>query len=107
MCCPGQRDQHSHSRSRATIEKPAWRHVINSDQVQSDLAHQRKIDIHLFWLAEIISVRVRFERTVGDAFDEKLAVAVEKEFRNWSNSRGNGFCHVVSGFVILSEAKNL
>ena len=86
---PRQRDQHAHSGGGAAIEKPARRRVINAHEVDPDLAHQRKIDIYLFGAPEIISLRVRLERTVGDALDKKLPVAFEKEFRDGANAR---FC---------------
>ena len=62
--------------------------MINPHDVQADLAHQRQIGIHLFGPAEIISFRIRLERTVRDAFDEKLSVAFEEKFRDRANSRG-------------------
>src|SRR6266567_693621 len=50
-------------------------------------AHQCKIDIDLLSFSQIISVRVRLEWSVSNAFDEKFAVAFEKEFRDRANSR--------------------
>src|SRR5689334_3354189 len=39
-------------------------------------------------------MRIRFERTVCNTFNEKLFVSVEKELRPGTNSRGFVFCHV-------------
>ena len=36
---PRQCDQHSHSGSRTTVDKPARRRMINTHDIQSDLAH--------------------------------------------------------------------
>ena len=52
------------------------------EQVEADLAHQCQIGIDLLRLSEIISLRVRFERSVGNPFNKKFSVAFEKEFRN-------------------------
>src|SRR3977135_3612155 len=87
-------DQHADAGSRAAIEKPARRRVIDAHEIDPDLAHQRKIDIHLFGATEIIPFAVRFKRTVGDALAEKFLVAFEKEFRARANPRFSRFCHV-------------
>ena len=84
---PWERHQNAHPRGSATIEEPARRRMINPHNVQARLAHQRQIGIHLFRPADIISIRIRFERTVRDAFNEKLLVSVEKELRRGSDSR--------------------
>src|SRR5579864_5139669 len=83
---PRQGDEHTHSEGGALFEEPLRRWMINPDNVQSDFTHQSKIRIRLFRAAEIISIRVRFERPVGHAFDEEFAVAFEKEFRGRANS---------------------
>ena len=61
--------------------------MINSHNIQADLTHEGEIDIHLLRPPEIVPLGVRLERTVRDAFDEKLFVAFEKEFRRRANSR--------------------
>jgi len=61
--------------------------VINPHNIQAGLSHEGEIDIHLLGRTEIVSFGVRLERTVGDAFDEKLFVTFQKEFRRRSNSR--------------------
>ena len=103
---PGKRHQNAHPRGSATIEEPARRRMINPHDVQTRIAHQRQIGIHLFRPADIISIRIRFERTVRDAFDEKLLVAFEKKLRLGTDSRGLS-CVMSSVSVILSAAKNL
>jgi len=60
--------------------------VINPHNVDADLAHHRKIDIHLRGPAEIMLLFVRLERPVGNAFDEKLVIADEKELCGRANS---------------------
>src|SRR6266576_4918231 len=84
---PRQRYQNTHPRGSATIEEPARRRMINPHNVHASLAHQRQIGIQLFPPADIISIRVRFERTVRDPFDEKLPVSVEEKLRSGSDSR--------------------
>src|SRR6266496_2540726 len=61
--------------------------MINPHEVQACLAHQSKIDIDLIRRPKITSIRVRLEWSVGDAFNKKLPVAFEKEFRDRANSR--------------------
>src|SRR5262245_13841961 len=91
---PRERHQHAHPSGSATIEEPARRRMINPHNVHARLAHQRQIGIHLLWPADVISIRVRFERTVGNPFDEKLPIAVEKKLRNGSDSGVSYLCHV-------------
>ena len=87
MFRPRQRNENAHAGRSATIEKPARRCMINANYVQPGLLHESKIDIHLLGPAEIVSLRVRFERPVGDAFYEKFAFAFEKEFSDRADSR--------------------
>ena len=55
------------------------------------LAHLREVAFHLSRRAEIMPFRVRFERAVGDALDEELAVAFEEEFGDRADrARGSG-----------------
>src|SRR4030095_10517867 len=61
--------------------------VINPPHVEADLAHQCQIGIDLFRSSEIISLYVRFERSVGNPFNKKFSGAFEKEFCNWPNPR--------------------
>src|SRR6266513_653456 len=68
---PGQRHKHAHSCSGALIKKPARRCVINPHDIQTNLTHDRKIDIDLLRSSEIVSVRIRLEWSVSDAFDKK------------------------------------
>src|SRR5438046_6539133 len=84
---PGQRHQHTHSCGGAMIKNPARWRVINPHNIQTNLAHERKIDIDLLGSSEIVSVRVRLEWSVSDTFDKKLSVTFEKEFRDRANSR--------------------
>ena len=56
--------------------------MINPHHVQAGLTHQRKIDIYLFRAPKMISLRIRLKRPVGHAFDKKLPLAFEKEFRD-------------------------
>src|SRR6267154_6603230 len=84
---PRERHQNAHPRGSATIEEPARRRTKNPNNVHASLAHQRQIGINLFRPADIISILIRFERTVRDTFDEKLAVPVEKKLRSGTDSR--------------------
>src|SRR5262250_1194646 len=87
MLFPRKRHQHAHSGSSATIQKPARRHMVNPDNVQTGSAHERKIDIHLLRSSEIISLGIRLERPVGNPFDKKLFIPFKKELRHRANSR--------------------
>ena len=55
--------------------------MIDAHDVDPELAHLREIAVRLLLGAKIIAVRIRLERPVGDALDEKLPVALEEEFR--------------------------
>ena len=91
---PRQRDQNTHSGRETFFQEPVWRRMINAQHVQTDLAHHAKIDIHLFRPTETVPDRVRFERAVGRAFDEKLPVTFEKELRDGANPRICRVCHL-------------
>src|SRR6266511_860642 len=56
----------------------------------------------MFWPADIISIRIRFERTVRDPFHEKLLFAFEKELRLRANAGCCRLCHVKPCSVIPS-----
>ncbi len=94
MFFPRKRHQHAHPRGSTTIKKPARRRMINPHNVQTDLAHESKIAIDLLRSSEVISFRVRLERTIGNAFDKELFVSFKKEFRHRANSRVCHACHV-------------
>src|SRR5262249_7694937 len=83
-----------HSCVSAPIKKPRWRCVINAHNVQAGLSHECQIQIDLLGPSEIGPFRVRFERTVGDTFDEEFLVTLQKEFRRWANSLSCHRCHV-------------
>src|SRR6266545_8267923 len=87
MLRPRQCDEHTHAGSGATIKKPLRWDMINPHNVEAGLAHQRQIDVDLFRPSEIISLCIRFERSVGNPFDKKFLVSFEKEFRNRPNPR--------------------
>ena len=94
MFFPGKRHQYAHPCASASVEKPGRRCVINSHNIQADLAHEGKIDIHLLRPSEIVPLGVRLEGTVCDTFDEKLFVTFQKEFRRRANSLVCRRCHV-------------
>src|SRR5258708_1333994 len=75
MLRPRQRDEHTHPGRRATIEKPARRRVINTDEVEPSLAHEREIDVDLLRPPEMISLRVRLDWPGGHAFNKKFLLA--------------------------------
>src|SRR5262249_9491225 len=84
----------------ATVEKPARRRMINPQNVQTGLAHQRQIDVYLLRRPEIIPIRVRLERPVRDALNEEFLFAFEKELRPGSNP---GVClHSVSSLSLYT-----
>src|SRR5437763_1686537 len=87
------------------MEEPARRRMINPHNVQARLTHQRQIGIHPFRAADVVSLRIRFKRTVRDPFDEKLLLAFEKELRLGENPGGCRLCHVESCSVIPSAVE--
>ena len=108
MLRPRQRDQDAHPGSRAAIEKPERRDVINANDVDPELAHLGEIALRLIGWPKIVPVRVRFERPVGDAFDEELAVAFEEKFRDRTDRARSG-AHSGSSLVSgdRTDAKTL
>jgi hypothetical protein len=86
MFFPWKRHQHTHTGSSTAIQKPAWRRMVNPHKIQTGLAHEREVKIDLLRPAKMVPFGIRLERTVGNAFDEKLFVAIEKEFRSRTNS---------------------
>src|SRR5438046_10309694 len=72
---------YTHPNVISTVDKPRRRCMINPNNIQAGLSHQGEIDIHLLGPTEIVSFGVRLEGTVRDAFDEKLVVTFQKEFR--------------------------
>src|SRR5438046_7928887 len=85
---------YTHPNVISTVDKPRRRCMINPHNIQAGLSHQGEIDIHLLGPTEIVSFGVRLEGTVRDAFDEKLFVTFQKEFRRRANSRILSRCHV-------------
>jgi hypothetical protein len=59
--------------------------MVNPHKIQIDLAHEREVDIDLLRPPKIVPFGIRLKRTVRNAFDEKLFVALEKEFRSRTN----------------------
>jgi hypothetical protein len=92
---PRKRDQNAHAGRSTTIKKPAWRRMVNPHNIQTSLAHETEIDIDLLRPPKIVSVVVRFERTVSDTLNKELSVTLEKEFRSRPNSRIRNRHHVV------------
>jgi hypothetical protein len=68
--------------------------MINPYNIQADLTHEGEVGLHLFGPAEVIPFGVRLKGTVRDAFNEKLLVTFQEEFRRRANSRVLGCCHV-------------
>ena len=87
MFLPGERHQHTHTGSSTAIQKPVWRRMVNPHKIQTSLAHEREVKIDLLRPAKMVPFGIRLERTVGNAFDEKLFVSVEEKLRSGSDSR--------------------
>src|SRR5262245_32518634 len=104
---PRERHQNPHAGVSAMIEEPARGRMINADNVQTCFAHQRQVGMHLFWPADIITIRIRFKRTVRDAFDEKLLFSVEEKLRSGPDSGGSRLCHVEPCSLIPSGVGKL
>src|ERR1700693_3534033 len=85
MFFPGKRYQHTHIGSSTAIQKPTWRRMINPHKIQTGLAHEREVKIHLLRPAKIVPLGIRLKRTVRNAFDEEFLIAIEKEFRSRTN----------------------
>ena len=58
--------------SAREIEKPARRDVVDAQQVDPELLHEREIAPRLLRIADEIALRIRRERPVGHALEEQL-----------------------------------
>ena len=59
--------------------------MINTNNSKSGLANLGQVARGLFSPPEVIVRRIRLERAVGNALDEKFAIAFEEEFRRSAN----------------------
>src|SRR5206468_10549381 len=103
MILPQKRHQSADPSCTTTIKKPTRRRVINSDKIQTHLAHEGEIHLDLLGPPKIISIGVRLERTVSDTLNKELFVLLEKEFRSRSNSRVWRLCHVKRSLPLLRD----
>src|SRR5436190_3937269 len=103
MFGPGQRNEDTHSCGGAAIQKPNRRDVINPDDVEPCFPHLREIALHLGARAEVMAFRVRLERPVGNALDEKFPVVFEEKFRDRANRARRSSAH--SGSLIVQAAR--
>ena len=78
---PRDRNEHPQPELPREIEEPPRRHVINAQEIDPHLRHQREIAPRLFRIAHKIPRRIRRERPIGHALDEPLPRALEKELR--------------------------
>ena len=65
--------------------------MVNAHHIEPEVANVREISTSSFRRTEVIASRVRFERPVGNAFDEEFAVVFEEEFcdgADWIRGRG-------------------
>ena len=68
--------------------------MIDPNNIETNLAHQGEIDIDLLGPSQVVPFGVRVERTVRNAFNKKLIITLQKEFRRRANSRVPSCCHV-------------
>jgi len=80
MLGPRDRDKAAHAVIGAGVHEPRGWHVVNPQEVQSGIAHHRQIAFGAFRCAEVVALRIGGEWSVGDAFDEKLAVSLKEKF---------------------------
>ena len=85
--CPGKSHKDAYSGNGTTIKKPARRRMVNPHNIETNLAHERKIDVHLLSSSQVIFFGVRLEGSIRDSLHKKLSVTLKKEFRDWANSR--------------------
>jgi hypothetical protein len=65
----------------AEVEEPARRDLVVADEVDSRLDHEIEVGGGFGGSSEMLALGIGGERAVGGAFDEKLFVAFEEEFR--------------------------
>src|SRR5438270_5919034 len=91
MLCPRQCDEHAQTGVAASIEKPERRGMVNAHHIEPEIANIREISGSSFGWTEVIATRIRFERSISDAFDKKFSVVFEEEFcdgADWLRGRG-------------------
>ena len=93
MLRPRESDQHAHAGRGATIEKPARRQMINAHDVDPELAHLGEVAARLLLRAKVIAGRIRLERPVGGALDEKFPVALEEELGERTDADRRSLTH--------------
>ena len=65
--------------------------MVNAHDVKPKGENIGQISGSSFRWTEVIATRIRFERSVSDAFDEKFPAVFEEEFRDgadWLRGRG-------------------
>ena len=85
---PGQPDQHPQPRHLGGVEQPERRHREHPDRVDPGFAHQREIPVDDRGFGKRRAVAADPEGAVGDALDEMLALAGEKELAADPDRRG-------------------
>ena len=91
MLCPWQCDEHAQTSGAASIEEPERRRMVNAHHVEAEIPNICEISGSSFGRTEVIATRIRFERSVSDAFNKEFPVVFEEEFcdgADWLRGRG-------------------
>ena len=67
--------------------------MINARDVDPEFPHLEQIAAGLLDRAQVMSVGIRSERTVGHAFDKELALAFEEELGNGTDATRRRWTH--------------
>ena len=67
--------------------------MINAHHIDPEIAHLGEVTAGLLLRAKVIAGRIRFERPVGGALDEKLPVALEEELGERTDADGRSLTH--------------
>ncbi len=54
------------------IQKPAWWHMVNTEQIRSHFLDQREISPRLLEISDVEAIGIRCERAVCDTLEKKL-----------------------------------
>ena len=87
---PRDRDQHEQPRLGEQVHEPARRHVVDAQEVDAEVAHEREVGAHACRRAEELARRIGMERPVGDALEEKFLVSAKEKLRVDADAFGNG-----------------
>lgn len=101
MLSPGDRNEGTNASRSTEIEEPARGNIINANEVDACFAHHIEIAGGFLWVAEMLSLRIGREGTIGHTLDEKLFITLKEEL--CAHAHGLHINHRGDGIVGLRQ----